>query len=109
MRYGTKQCSNDRLPADRLEQAVTRRLWKVLEDHDLLDQAINQAYERLTERANEQASEHTAIQRKLTETRASMERYFHAFEKGTMPEDTCAPRIAALSEQIKALEDRAPN
>jgi flagellar motility protein MotE (MotC chaperone) len=97
MRYGTKQCSNDRLPADRLEQAVTRRLWKVLEDHDLLDQAINQAYERLTERANEQASEHTAIQRKLTETRASM------------AEDTCAPRIAALSEQIKALEDRAPN
>ncbi|HTW43104.1 MAG TPA: HTH domain-containing protein [Solirubrobacteraceae bacterium] len=29
------------------------------------------------------------------------------FEAGTMPEDTCAPRIATLSEQAKALEDRA--
>ncbi len=38
MRYGTKHCANDRLPAERLEQAVTRRLWKVLEDGDLINQ-----------------------------------------------------------------------
>jgi hypothetical protein len=36
-----------------------------------------------------------------------MDRYFRAFEMGTMPEDTCAPRLAALSEQAKALEARA--
>jgi hypothetical protein len=36
-----------------------------------------------------------------------MDRYFQAFEHGTMPEDTCAPRIHALSEQTKALEARA--
>jgi hypothetical protein len=36
-----------------------------------------------------------------------MDRYFRALENGTMPEDTCAPRIAALSEHAKALEARA--
>jgi len=36
-----------------------------------------------------------------------MDRYFQAFEHGTIPEDTCAPRIAALGEQTKALEARA--
>jgi hypothetical protein len=36
-----------------------------------------------------------------------MDRYFRAFETGTMPEDTCAPRIAALSNETKALEARA--
>lgn len=36
-----------------------------------------------------------------------MDRYFRAFEAGTMPEDTCAPRIASLGEQIKSLEGRA--
>jgi site-specific DNA recombinase len=107
MRYGTKHCANDRLPAEKLEQAVTRRLWKVLEDHDLLDLAINETYERLTERAGNQTSERDAITRKLAETRAAMDRYFHAFENGTMPEDTCAPRLAALGEQAKALEARA--
>ncbi len=107
MRYGTKHCANDRLPAEQLEKAVTRRLWKVLEDGDLVNKAIEQTYARLTERTDEQTSEREAVQRKLTETRAAMDRYFRAFENGTMPEDTCAPRIAALGEQANALEGRA--
>jgi site-specific DNA recombinase len=106
-RYGTKHCSNDRLPAEQLEQAVTRRLWKVLDDHDLIDRAITQAYERLSKREDEHQSELAGVQHKLGETHAAMDRYFRAFEVGTMPEDTCAPRIAALSEQAKALERRA--
>ncbi len=106
-RYGTKHCANDRLPAEQLEQAVTRRLWKVLGDDDLIEQAITQAYERLTQRDDEQQSELAAIHDKLAKTRAAMDRYFRAFEAGTMPEDTCAPRIASLGEQIKSLEGRA--
>ena len=107
MRYGTKHCDNDRLPAEQLEQAVTRRLWKVLHDRPLLDRAITQAYERLTQREEDQQDELTATQRKLADTRAAMDRYFHAFETGSMPEDTCAPRIAVLSEEAKALQARA--
>ncbi len=106
-RYGTKHCANDRLPAEQLEQAVTRRLWQVLDNHDLIDRAITETYERLTQREGEQQSELAAIQDKLTETRTALDRYFRAFESGTMPEDTCAPRIASLSEQAKALERRA--
>jgi site-specific DNA recombinase len=106
-RYGTEHCANDRLPAERLEQAVTRRLWQVLDDNDLIDHAITETYERLTQREGEQQSELAGIQDKLTETRAALDRYFRAFEAGTMPEDTCAPRIASLSEQAKALERRA--
>jgi hypothetical protein len=35
-RYDTKHCPNDCLPAEHLERAVTRRLWKVLDDHKLI-------------------------------------------------------------------------
>jgi hypothetical protein len=35
-----KHCANDRLPAERLEQTVTRRLWQVLNDGDMIDHAI---------------------------------------------------------------------
>ena len=106
-RYGTKHCANDRLPAERLEQAVTRRLWQVLDDNDLIDRAIADTYERLSQREGEQQSELAGIQDKVAETRAALDRYFRAFEAGTMPEDTCAPRIASLSEQAKALERHA--
>jgi site-specific DNA recombinase len=106
MRYGTKRCDNDRLPAEQLEQAVTRRLWKVLDDHDLIDRAIAQAYEHLAQRDDAHQAERDAMQKKLTDTRAALDRYFRAFETGTMPEETCAPRIASLNEQATALERR---
>ncbi len=106
-RYGTEHCPNDRLPAEKLEQAITRQLWKVLNDNDLLGNAIDHAYAQLTQRDGEHENELAGVQHKLTETRAALDRYFRAFEAGTMPEDTCAPRIAALNEQAKALESRA--
>jgi site-specific DNA recombinase len=76
-------------------------------NHELIDRAITQAYERATRIDEKQQSELAGVQDKLAETRAVMDRYFRAFEAGTMPEDTCAPRIASLSEQAKALETRA--
>jgi chromosome segregation ATPase len=107
MRYGTSHCGNDRLPAERLEQAVTRRLWQILNDRELIHQAITETYENIAQHDEHQQNELAAIQGKLSETRAAMDHYFRAFETGTMPEDTCAPRIAALSNEAKALEARA--
>jgi site-specific DNA recombinase len=106
-RYGTEHCANDRLPAEKLEQAVTRQLWKVLNDKTLLTAALDHAYAQLAHRDGEHEDELSSVQRKLADARAAMDRYFQAFEHGTMPEDTCAPRIAALGEQTKALEARA--
>jgi site-specific DNA recombinase len=106
-RYGTEHCANDRLPAEQLEQAVTRQLWRVLNDKDLLAAALDHAYAQLAHRDGEHEDELSSVQRKLADARAAMDRYFQAFEHGTMPEDTRAPRIAALGEQTKALEARA--
>jgi hypothetical protein len=39
-------------------------------------------------------------------TTVSLERYFRAFEEGTMPESACAPRIGELSEKLRGLEAR---
>jgi hypothetical protein len=79
----------------------------VLDDHDLTSEAIEQTYQRLTRRNSEHGAELAAVPRKLTETRTVMDSYFRAFENGTMPEDTCAPPIAALSEHAIALRGRA--
>jgi hypothetical protein len=48
----------------------------VLDDGDLIDHAITEIHERLTQREGEQQSELAAIQDKLTETRAALDRYF---------------------------------
>jgi hypothetical protein len=88
MRHGTSHCGNDRLPAERLERAVTRRLWQVLNDRELIDQAIAETYENIAQHDEHQQNELAAIQGKIAETRAAMDRYFRVFETGAMPEDT---------------------
>ncbi len=87
-RYGTEHCANDRLPAEKLEQAVIGQLWKVLNDKTLLAAALDHAYAQLAHRDGEHEDELTSVQHKLAEARAAMDRYFQAFEHGTMPEDT---------------------
>lgn len=62
----------------------------MLNDNNLIDSAITEAYERLSQ-TRPRAAVRAALQDKLTETRAALDRYFRAFENGTMPEDTCAP------------------
>ncbi len=55
VRYGTRQCANDRLPADKLEAAVLGRLRDVLADQRLLGRAVERAYQRiLTEQPRHQ-------------------------------------------------------
>ncbi len=105
-RYGTKHCANDRLPADKLEEAVLARLRSVLADENLLSRAVDRAYERLLEQVPEHQDELAAVEAKLRETRAALERYFEAFERGSLPEDACSPRITELTEQTRALERR---
>jgi chromosome segregation ATPase len=74
---------------------------------DLINDAVEQAYDRITSRTNEHTQEQEAINAKLTQTRAAIDRYLHAFENGSMPEDACAPRLAKLTEQAKTLESNA--
>jgi site-specific DNA recombinase len=65
--------------------------------------------DRLTQRDETHQSELEVVQRKLDQTRAAIDRYLNAFENATMPEDACATRLAALTEQAKALEANAAN
>jgi hypothetical protein len=99
--------SNGAAPRRKAGAGVTRRLWKVLDDNELTSSAIEQTYQCLTQRDGEHEAELAAVQNKFTETQTAMDRYFRAFENGTMPEDTCAPRLAALNEQAKGLQARA--
>jgi hypothetical protein len=70
-----------------------RRLRQVLNDRELIDQAS--AETTRTSPNTTKQNKLAAIQRKLAEIHAAMDRYFRAFETATMPEDTAAPRIAA--------------
>ncbi|MBT8225768.1 MAG: hypothetical protein KJO75_09760, partial [Dactylosporangium sp.] len=47
-----------------------------------------------------------AVETELTRTNDAIDRYLTAFENGTMPEQTCGPRISALADKTKQLTRR---
>lgn len=52
------------------------------------------------------AAERSAIETELAEIDAAVERYLASFERGTMPEELCAPRVRALNDRAATLKAR---
>jgi site-specific DNA recombinase len=105
-RYGAKACDNDRLPADELEQAIMRQLLTILQQEPIVRAAIDDAFAELEKERPKYQQELKRIEVELHKVNETLDRYFRAFENGTMPEQACAPRIAALTQQLAGLEAR---
>ncbi len=105
-RYGKKVCEADRLPADELEEAILEQLLAVLEREPLVREAISEAFAEIDAEQPKRVAELERIDGDLRRTGESLDRYFRAFEEGTMPESACAPRIGELTERLRGLEAR---
>ncbi len=105
-RYRTKGCDNDRLPAAELEEAIMRQLLATLEQEPLVQRAVKEAFAHLEQAKPKVDKERGQIEAELRKVNETLDRYFRAFEHGTMPEAACAPRIAALTQQIAGLQAR---
>ena len=105
-RYGKKACEGERLPADQLEEAILEQLLGVLEREPLVREAIAEAFAELDAEQPRRETEIKQLDGDLRRTGDSLDRYFRAFEEGTMPESACAPRIGELTEQLRGLEAR---
>ncbi len=105
-RYGKKVCEGDRLPADELEEAILEQLLAVLEREPMVREAISEAFAELDAEQPQRAAELERLDAELRRTGESLDRYFRAFEEGTMPESACGPRIKELSERLRGLQAR---
>jgi site-specific DNA recombinase len=105
-RYGKKACEGERLPADELEEAILTQLLGVLEREPVVREAISEAFAELDADRPRREAELERIDADLRRTGESLDRYFRAFEDGSMPESACAPRIGELTEKLRGLEAR---
>ncbi|HWC82121.1 MAG TPA: recombinase family protein [Pseudonocardiaceae bacterium] len=106
-RYGTQECSAPRLPADDVDTAVLAALRAFYADHtDLIARAFADAREAYAAAHSGRIAERDAIATELTRTNAAMDRYFSAFENGTMDETTAGPRLEKLGTKAKQLRQR---
>ena len=102
-RYGTDQCPGDRLPKDSLEEAVIHQMQEVYVNSSLIERALADAAAEEGEPAENAARRLSAVRQELAGARRSLDRYFAAFEEGSLSSADCRERIAKLNARIDAL------
>ncbi|MGH2753359.1 MAG: recombinase family protein [Actinomycetota bacterium] len=102
-RYGTRTCGADRLPKDELEEAVLEQMVELYRDSGLIADALAQLQD--SERDERQLVEArvAALRQEQAGARRSMDRYFAAFEAGTMKPATCQERLDGVQTRLDAL------
>ena len=105
-RYGAEHCPADRLPADQLEQAVLTSLLDTLTRSDIIEQALASTTSEASDQRDAYTEELGAAEREIAKTDEAVNRYFTAFENGTMNETECAPRLQKLTCKLAELSQR---
>lgn len=105
-RYRKQDCDRDRLRGEELEQKVVDRALSTLRRRDLFEQAINLSVDKRNVRRPQLEAELKAVEKKITKTESGLERYFRAFESGSLREDKCTSRIQTLTLELTELKAR---
>ena len=102
--HGKTECGLDYIRADTLEHAIIEQVRQVAADPDVLDAIVAAANEKLQTEKPEVESLLKAVDAKLDKVRKSLDRYFQAFESGSMDPVVCGERINNLNEQMEDLQ-----
>ena len=105
-RYGPGHCSAERLPADQLEEGVLASLLETLTRTDLIEAAVTGAHDAAATNRQRHVEELAAVETELVKTNDTIDHYLDAFERRTMPETSCGPRINALAAKARQLANR---
>jgi site-specific DNA recombinase len=102
-KYGPKACNGDRLPSQKLEQAVVHQLCTLYRDGSLISDALAGAAKAASGGARKRAEQLAQVRAERARIGTSIERYFEAFEQGTLNAQRCEERIARLQARLDTL------
>ncbi len=102
-RRGSYGCDGQRLPADALESKLLEAPVATFSRTDLIDHAVQLAIEASHQAKTTVAERIAGVDAELSATRAALDRYFVAFERGTMNEAAAGERVEALAARVREL------
>jgi site-specific DNA recombinase len=103
-RYGTKECGAERLPKAALEEAVIEQMVDVYSDGELIADALAEANLAEVKSRDEIEERLASLRQQQAGARRALDRYFAAFEEGSLSPSDCQERISMLKARIEALE-----
>ena len=102
-KYGPKACDGERLPRDKVDQAVLHQLISVYRDETLTRDALARANAEAEKRRPEFEQQLASIAAEITRAEQSLERYYEAFEQGKLSPERCEARLERLQARLDDL------
>jgi len=103
---GPKACDGDRIPRDRLEDAVIEQLAGIYRDGHLIRQAIEQATEGEQDERAALEDRRAAVAAEIKRAERAIDRYLDAFENGDLDAKRFQSRMDALQTKLDGLRDQ---
>ena len=103
-RLATKDCDQDYVRADMIEEKILNDIQAIFQDEALLQNVWEAAQAKLMATKPNIDAEIKAIQDQRQKSQAALQRYFSAFEAGSMAPATCNDRVAELTAQISQID-----
>ena len=102
-KHGPKACRNERLPRHQIEQAVLAQLTAVYRDSDLVTDALAKAALEAEQARPEIEQRLFSITAEISRAEQALERYYEAFEQGTLSPERCDQRLTRLQARLDNL------
>jgi site-specific DNA recombinase len=103
-KYGNKTCRNERLPSQRLQDAVLAQLAEIYRDSSLIATALAQAEENAKRQRPEIEQRLASVRAEIARSEQALERYYQAFEQGTLTAERCQQRTSRLHARLQDLQ-----
>jgi site-specific DNA recombinase len=105
-KLGRKACDGERIPRQKLEDAILSQLTGIYRDGVLIREAIEQAAQSGESDRKTLAQERAVLAKETSRTERAIERYQEAFEGGELNAAHFGERIGTLRARLAALTDR---
>jgi site-specific DNA recombinase len=105
-KLGRKACDGERIPRQKLEDAILSQLTGIYRDGGLICEAIEQAAQSGESDRKALTQERAALAKETSRTERAIERYQEAFEGGELNAAHFGERISTLTARLDALNDR---
>jgi site-specific DNA recombinase len=102
-KYGPKACTGERLPRDKVDQAVLRQLASVYRNELLVGDALARATAEADKRRPEFEQRLASIGAEISRAEQALERYYEAFEQGKLSPERCEDRLTRLQARLDDL------
>ncbi len=103
-RWNIKDCDQDYVRADFLEAGIVQDIKAMCRDEAFMARVWEEANQRLSAEKPDVDKEIGRVEAQAAKTQARVDRYFEAFEAGTMKPELCSERIQDLNTRLEELD-----